>query len=52
MLDALAAYLQAVRSSPTTWRLVLMPTEGAPAALHEKIAAGRAAVLERLSRAV
>ncbi|HWE15265.1 MAG TPA: helix-turn-helix domain-containing protein [Solirubrobacteraceae bacterium] len=52
MLDALAAYLQAVRSSPTTWRLVLTPTEGAPAALHEKIAAGRAAVLERLSRAV
>jgi AcrR family transcriptional regulator len=52
MLDALDAYLQAVRSSPTTWRLVLMPPEGAPAALHEKIAAGRAAVLERLSQAV
>jgi hypothetical protein len=28
-----------------------MSPEGAPAALHEKIAAGRAAVLQRLSRA-
>jgi AcrR family transcriptional regulator len=52
MLEALDAYLQAVCSSPTTWRLVLMPPEGAPAALHVKIADGRAAVLERLSRAV
>ena len=41
-----------MRSSPTTWRLVLMPPEGAPAALHVKIAAGRGAVLKRLSRAV
>jgi AcrR family transcriptional regulator len=52
MLESLTAYLQAVRSSPTTWRLVLMPPEGAPAALHQKIAAGRAAVLQRLSHAV
>jgi AcrR family transcriptional regulator len=52
MLEALHAYLNAVRSSPTTWRLVLMPPEGAPPALHTKIADGRAAVLERLSRAV
>lgn len=52
MLDALEAYLGAVRSAPTTWRLVLVPPQGAPAALHEKIAQGRAAVLEGLSRAV
>ena len=52
MLEALDAYLNAVRSSPSTWRLVLMPPEGAPPALHAKIANGRAAVLERLSRAV
>ena len=52
MLEALNAYLNAVRSSPTTWRLVLMPPEGAPPALHTKIAQGRAAVLARLSRAV
>ncbi len=52
MLEALDAYLNAVRSSPSTWRLVLMPPEGAPPALHAKIANGRAVVLERLSRAV
>ncbi len=52
MLEALDAYLQAVGSQPTTWRLVLMPLEGTPAALHTKIAGGRAAVLRRLSRAV
>jgi AcrR family transcriptional regulator len=52
MIEALHAYLNAVRSSPTTWRLILMPPEGAPPTLHKKIADGRAAVLERLSRAV
>ena len=52
MIEALDAYLNAVRSSPTTWRLVLMPPEGAPPTLHKKIADGRAAVLERLSLAV
>ena len=52
MLEALHAYLRAVASQPTTWRLVLMPPEGAPASLHAKIAEGRRAVLERLSRAV
>lgn len=52
MLEALEAYLQAVCSQPTTWRLVLMPPEGAPDTLHVKIAEGRAAVLERLSLAV
>ncbi len=52
MLEALDAYLRAVQSSPTTWRLVLMPPEGAPAALHRKIAEGRSAVLDRLSGAL
>jgi len=52
MLEALDAYLHAVKSQPTTWRLVLMPPEGAPEALYTKIARGRAAVLELLSRAV
>jgi AcrR family transcriptional regulator len=52
MLDALDAYLQAVRSQPATWRLILMPLEGAPAYLREKIAAGRSLALARLSQAV
>ncbi len=46
---ALRGYLEAVRADPATWRLVLMPQEGAPRILHERIAAGRAAVVARLA---
>jgi AcrR family transcriptional regulator len=49
MLRALEAYLKAVRSDPDTWRLVLMPQEGAPRTLHERIARGRGAVISRLA---
>lgn len=52
LLAALGGYLEAVRSDPETWRLVLMPQEGAPEALHERIAHGRTAVVEQLARAV
>jgi len=52
LLTALRGYLEAVRGDPATWRLVLMPPEGAPAVLHEQIASGRAAVLAHLARAV
>ena len=52
LLTALRGYLEAVRSDPATWRLVLMPPEGAPAVLHEHIARGRAAVVEHLAGAV
>ena len=36
LLAALTAYLGAVKSDPDTWRLVLMPQEGAPRLLHER----------------
>jgi AcrR family transcriptional regulator len=52
LLASLGAYLEAVRSDPDTWRLVLMPQEGAPASLRERIAQGRTAVVGRLARAV
>ena len=52
LLANLRSYLEAVRSDPATWRLVLMPPEGAPAILHDRIAGGRAAVLEQLARAL
>ncbi|MDA0142226.1 TetR/AcrR family transcriptional regulator [Solirubrobacter deserti] len=51
LLGALTAYLHAVQSDPGTWRLVLMPQEGAPRLLHQRIAAGRAAVVARLAAA-
>jgi AcrR family transcriptional regulator len=52
LLGALRGYLEAVRADPETWRLVLMPPEGAPKTLHQHIGRGRAAVLEQLARAV
>jgi AcrR family transcriptional regulator len=52
MLLSLGAYLNAVEEHPSTWRLVLMPPEGAPALLRESISRGRASVLEGLREAV
>jgi AcrR family transcriptional regulator len=52
MLESLSSYLHTVRSHPTTWRLVLIPLEGAPDILRQRIEEGRAAVLENLVSAV
>jgi AcrR family transcriptional regulator len=52
MLDSLRRYLDAVEQHPRTWRLVLMPPEGSPELLRKGIGQGRAAVLNRLTRAV
>jgi AcrR family transcriptional regulator len=52
LIGAFDGYLRAVRSDPVTWRLVLVPPEGAPALLRERIAAGRAAVVAQLAAAV
>jgi AcrR family transcriptional regulator len=52
LLSALRAYLEAVEADPDTWRLVLMPPEGAPSLLRDLLARGRAAVLAQLAEAV
>ncbi len=52
LLESLRAFLDAVRDHPTTWRLVLMPPEGAPELLRKKLARGRATVLAGLAHAV
>lgn len=52
MIDSLRAYLTAVEQHPNTWRLVLMPPEGAPEILRRSIVRGRNGVLERLIKAV
>jgi AcrR family transcriptional regulator len=52
MLESLESYLRAVRDHPTTWRLVLMPPEGAPEILRHRIEGGRRVVLARLADAV
>lgn len=52
MLESLDTYLGAVEQHPTTWRLVLMPPEGAPELLRKSIARGRRAVLAKLALAL
>jgi AcrR family transcriptional regulator len=52
LLGALRGYLAAVEAEPVTWRLVLMPPEGAPAILRDRIAQGRAAVVDQLAQAI
>lgn len=52
LVAALGGYLEAVRSDPATWRLVLVPHEGAPRVLHEQISRGRAAVVAQLAAAL
>jgi AcrR family transcriptional regulator len=52
MLESLRTYLTAVEENPTTWRLVLLPPEGAPELLRTSIANGRRAVLADLIDAV
>jgi AcrR family transcriptional regulator len=52
LLSALRAYLEVVRADPVTWRLVLMPPEGAPQLLRDQINRGRDAVIDVLAAAV
>jgi AcrR family transcriptional regulator len=52
LMTALTGYLQVVQSDPVTWRLVLMPPDGAPEFLHERIAQGRASVIAQLARLI
>ena len=52
LLAAQRAYLSAAQADPATWRLVLMPPEGAPAILRERITEGRAQVVGQLAETV
>ncbi|MBA3866347.1 MAG: TetR/AcrR family transcriptional regulator [Solirubrobacterales bacterium] len=52
MLESLSLFLGAVERHPETWRLVLMPSAGAPPSLRQSIELGRASVLEGLAHSV
>ena len=52
LLGALRGYLETVRADPVTWRLVLMPSEGAPPILRERVSQGRNAVVAGLAELV
>ncbi len=49
LLETLGAYLEAVASDPITWRLMLMPPEGAPAFVRTQVEDARATVVARLT---
>jgi AcrR family transcriptional regulator len=52
LIDCLRGYLETVRADPITWRLVLMPPEGAPKVLRERITQGRDAIVALLAELV
>lgn len=52
LLDALRGYLETIQADPVTWRLVLMPPEGAPRVLRETVENGREAVVAALAQVV
>src|SRR5947209_731621 len=52
LLEALRGYLETIEGDPVTWRLVLMPPEGAPAVLRETVEHGREAVVAALAEVV
>jgi AcrR family transcriptional regulator len=52
LIAALTGYLEAVEADPGTWRLVLMPQEGAPQILQQQINTGRQAVVAALAQAM
>jgi AcrR family transcriptional regulator len=52
LYEGIRRYLAAAQSDPDTWRLVLMPPEGAPELMRERIAAGREDAIAQLGAAV
>ncbi len=49
VLAALGGYLRAVAGDPLTWRLALLPPDGAPLPLRERVERNRAAVVAMLA---
>jgi AcrR family transcriptional regulator len=52
LMAALTGYLEAVRSDPITWRLVLMPPEGVPEFLRQGTDRARSAVVTQLAELI
>ena len=49
LIEAILAFLRAVRGNPRTWRLVLMPPRGSSVELRERIRRSRRLVAERVT---
>jgi len=48
LVDGITAYLSAVAAEPRTWRVILLPPEGAPAELTDRVHAHRRVLLRQL----
>lgn len=51
-VEALRRFLAAVRAEPNTWRLILLPVDGMPDALRDRMQRDRALVLHRIEELV
>jgi AcrR family transcriptional regulator len=49
LIDAILAFLRAVKANPRTWRLVLMPPRGSSNELRERIRRSRRLLAERIT---
>lgn len=52
LVDGVAAFLSAVAADPATWRVVLLPPQGAPPELRARVAVLRRGALHRLTALV
>jgi AcrR family transcriptional regulator len=52
LVNGLRGYLETIQADPVTWRLVLMPPEGAPQVLRDQVTKGREAVIAALAELV
>src|SRR5439155_21671813 len=52
LLAGLRGYLEAIKADPITWRLVMMPPEGAPRVLRDQVTKGREAIIVALAEVV
>lgn len=49
-IESFRAFLESVAANPTSWRLILLPTEGTPELVREHVESGREAVRARIER--
>lgn len=52
VVDGILAFLRAVSANPLSWRVILLPVEGTPAALRARVERSRGAVIEQVEQLV
>lgn len=49
LIGAIGAFFEAVQERPRTWQIVLLPPQGVPRSLHDKVVERREAVIEQIT---